>query len=116
MNALRVILAKKMEMSLWKRKLNARWNLRSSLRNVTIICKCHNQNLSFYHFINFSRCVDHYNDHFQGTHNINDKIKCIVEDCGEFLAKKHFRDKTREDLEYIREIVEMNEEQQRSQD
>jgi len=48
--------------------------------------------------------VDHYNDHFQGTHNINDKIKCIVEDCGEFLAKKHFRDKTREDLEYIREI------------
>ena len=71
---------------------------------MTIICKCHYQNLSFYHFINFSRCVDHYNDHFQGTHNINDKIKCIVEDCGEFLAKKHFRDKTREDLEYIREI------------
>ena len=71
---------------------------------MTIICKCHYQNLSFYHFINYYRCVDHYNDHFQGTHNINDKIKCIVEDCGEFLAKKHFRDKTREDLEYIREI------------
>ena len=72
---------------------------------MTTICKLSNQDIySYLTFGNFYRCVDHYNDHFQGTHNINDKIKCIVEDCGEFLAKKHYRDKTREDLEYIREI------------
>ena len=48
--------------------------------------------------------MEHFTEFFRNTHNINDKLKCQSKDCCEFLAKKHFRDNTREDIEYDREI------------
>ena len=54
--------------------------------------------------MNLFSCAEHFAEFFRNTHNMNDKLKCMVPDCCEFLAKKHFRDNTREDLEYDREI------------